>query len=318
MQVFIAWKEEFFWFLSVAPNSKAACGKGEPWRELRGGRIGTSRAVQGAPTSALKPSWGWISPAGTDLILPGPGCPPKHTSSLSWVMCPCRRHHAASPATKVKPILQEPGLGKSPAQFPPEWVLLQQALNHLRLPQNPSNIPHLSPLPFLALVPPVLPGTARETALLITSPVAIAGETLPKNLLKSCLESGWNCLWIAELKPRLSLLPHAWFANCFLVWLSPPLVSPPHTSAISSFFHEQALRGSAHLFVSTSLLYRQFSGLAEDTYVLHIFKYVYCLFKYFKATVFLLVSFIRYYSRNSLQVQPKLTGQFKQAVRQNN
>lgn len=58
MQVFIAWKEECFWFLSVAPNSKAACGKGEPWRELRGGRIGTSRAVQGAPTSALKPSWG--------------------------------------------------------------------------------------------------------------------------------------------------------------------------------------------------------------------------------------------------------------------
>lgn len=75
MQVFIAWKEEFFWFLTVAPNSKAACGKGLPQRALCGGRAGTSRAIRGATTSAPKLSWGCISPAVTDLFLPGPELP---------------------------------------------------------------------------------------------------------------------------------------------------------------------------------------------------------------------------------------------------
>lgn len=58
MQVFIAWKEEFFWFLTVAPNSKAACGRAVPWRALHAGRMGSSRAVQGAKISALELSWG--------------------------------------------------------------------------------------------------------------------------------------------------------------------------------------------------------------------------------------------------------------------
>lgn len=182
-------------------------------------------------------------------------CPAKHTSSPSWVMCPwpC----AAAGTTTLHPLPERPSpsfrglvLSKSPPQFPPEQGLLQQTLNHLRLPKAFPIPPSLSS----ALAGSYSCSAARQhqpqpgkPLYSFTSTVAIAGETLPKNLLKSCLESGSNCLWIAALKPRLSILPSAWFTNGFLVWLSPPLMPPPHTSAISSFFHEQALRGSAHL-----------------------------------------------------------------------
>lgn len=158
MQVFIAWKEEFFWSLTVAPNTKAVCGKGLPWRLLRGGTVGTippglfrvsHRHKLSTEEAALKLSYGCTRLAVRELLLPTPRAAHPSTPAL-WVgwctpplscwetsAVPC----AGSPAKKVKSILQGSVFEAEPSKAHHNshpaggsgHVLLQQALNSLML-----------------------------------------------------------------------------------------------------------------------------------------------------------------------------------------
>lgn len=210
MQVFIAWKEEFFWSLTVAPNTKAVCGKGLPWRLLRGGTVGTippglfkvsHRHKLSTEEAALKLSYGCTRLAVGVVASQAQSCPPKHTGPLGQVM-----HPSAKLLRNIRSTLRRVPCQKgqvhpsgfcfwgraqqSPSQFPPSRGLgARTAATSSELPYAPTqSLSNNRTLSLQSILlnslsrhwPPIpqccqaASATPRKTALLISSTVAIA------------------------------------------------------------------------------------------------------------------------------------------------